>query len=371
MPSPVAAVASFTTNKGAMKVRAFFKPSKPKGQFHPTERRRYLMAQRQVWALGWVLVFAICSVALGRTEPVGVVTKVQGQVHVRRAKAKAWQAAHLNMPLYPGDWVRTGKNGRLVIWLQVGHPQTIEANKTVKATAERTPRDSLWREVWGAFTKRMHANLTEESLAAVAAARSAFVEALPERLPLILIPRNTKVANRKITFRWQEVLGAQGYRVTVGFFDEPSRVWEATVARPPLIYPDDAPPLQPGKVYVWRVEALGEGKGADSAWFMLVPSAETRDIQFALRNMEARSSDAATYALMAVGFLDSRGCYADALQLLQSAVKAAPDRKDLRLSLAYLYDAIGLKELAQREREQARDFIQQLRNLGWQPAAGN
>lgn len=329
------------------------------------------MSQKRLGMIGWALVFAICSVTLGRTEPVGVITKVQGQVHVRRATAKAWRVAHLNMPLYPGDWVKTGKNGRLVIWLQVGHPQTIEANKTVKVTSERTPRNSLWREVWIAFTKRMHANLAEESLAAVAAARSVLTGDWPERLPLILTPRNTRVANRKIAFRWQEVPGAQGYRVTVGFFDEPSRVWETTVAHPPLIYPNDAPPLQPGKVYVWRVETIGEGKGTDSAWFMPVPSAEARDIQFALKNLEARSPDVATYALIAAGFLDSHGCYADALQLLQSAIRAAPDREDLRLSLAHFYDVVGLKELAQREREQARGAIQRLRNLGWQPAAGH
>lgn len=303
-------------------------------------------------------------------EPVGVVTKFEGQVQVKRASSKGWTKVHLNMPLYPGDVVRTGDSGRVVIWLQVGRPRVIGAKKTETILSVGAQRDSLWREVWQAFTKRMRANLAEESLAAVAAARPILADLSQEKLPTILTPRNTKVLDGRVEFRWREVQGAQGYRVTIGLFEGQNRVYETTATRPPLRYPDDAPALKPGKSYIWQVEAIGVSKSTDSAWFVIVPPPEARDIRFALQRLKEKSSDAITYALMAASFLESRGCYADAFQVLQPALKEAPERADLRLSLAHIYDAIGLDELGRLERVHVRGLIQSLRQLGWQTAAG-
>ena len=319
--------------------------------------------------VGFVIAQVLMVAVAAKAEnPVGVITEVKGQVQIKRAGKSSWQPARVNMPVYAGDVLRTGSNGRVVVWTPTGRAQSLGPKKTVSINPVKSPRDSLWREVWGSFVSRMKTNFSEENLATVAAARTPV--SLPAKNRLVLLsPRNTKVLEERPTFVWTEVENAKGYRVTVGFFDDEKRVWETVVNRNSLRYPDDAPELKPGKIYIWQVEAIGVPNASESAWFAVLHPAEARDIKFALQQLKNKAPDFMAYSLAAASFLESHGCYSEAISILKAALKQYPHQPEPRFSLASLYETIGLPEHAQQMRAEARSGISSVRSLGWQVAA--
>lgn len=301
-------------------------------------------------------------------NPVGIITEVKGHVQIKRAGERAWKTAKVNMPVYIGDVLRTGSDGRAVVWTPTGQVQTIGPRKTVRMAPVKNPRKSLWREVWTSFVSWMKANFSEESLAQVAAARTPISSPVKNHL-ILLSPRNTKVLEERPVFTWAEVEGAQGYRVTIGFFDGSKRIWETVVNKNSLRYPIDAPELKPDKVYVWEVEAIGVPNASESAWFVVLHPAEARDIKFTLRQLRDKAPDFLAYSLVAASFLESRGCYLDAISLLEDALKKSPRQPEPKFLLATLYETVGLSKRAQQMRAEAREGLTTARSLGWQVAA--
>jgi len=321
------------------------------------------------WIFGLIVAQVFAVAAMVRAEsPVGVITEVKGKVQIKRAGKGSWLPAKVNMPVYAGDVLRTGSNAKVVVWTPNGRAQTLGPNKTVSINPVKGARDSLWREIWTSFVGRMKRSFSEESLATVAAARVPTSTVDENRLTL-LSPRNTKVLDGRPTFVWSEVENAKGYRVTVGFFDGEKRVWEKVVNGTSLRYPEDAPELKPGKVYIWQVEAIGVPEASESAWFVVLHPAEARDIKFALNQLRSRTPDFLAYSLMAASFLESRGCYSEAISILKAAIKRAPDQPEPQFLLASLYESVGLNMFADRVRAEARQWLARARSLGWQVAA--
>lgn len=308
------------------------------------------------------------AVAAWAENPVGVITEVKGTAHIKRAGRGYWQILKVNMPVYAGDVLRTSANAKVIVWTPNGRAQTLGPNKTVSIVPVKSPRDSLWREVWTSFVGRMKSSFSEESLAAVAAARLPDSNLDKNRLTL-LSPRNSKVLDKQPNFVWSEVENAKGYRVTVGFFDEGKRVWETIVNGTSLNYPKDAPELKPGKVYIWQVEAIGVPEASESAWFAVLNPAEARDIRFTLQQLRKRAPDFVAYSLMAASLLESRGCYSEAISILKAAIKHAPKQPEPQFLLANLYETVGLNSFALQMRAEARQWLAVARSLGWQVAA--
>ncbi len=317
--------------------------------------------------LSVLLIAPFLTAALWAKHPIGVVTEVKGQVEVRRAGKGAWQPVRVNMPLYAGDILRTGANAKVVVWLPIGRAETLGPRKMVAIKPPKSNRDSLWRDVWSSFVNQMRTNLSEESLATVAAAR----QPSPEEWKsfLLLTPRNTRVLDPQVTFVWREVEGAQGYRLTVGIFDEGNRVWETIVKGTSFRYPSSAPALKPGKVYVWQVEAIGMPHAKESAWFAVAHPGEAKDIRFTLQQLHRIAPDPLASNLMAASLLESKGYYWDAISLLRKAIQQFPNQPEPLLFLAHLYDAIGLSPYAAEMRVKAKRGIASIRSLGWQLAA--
>ncbi len=320
------------------------------------------------WALASLLAVQVLVVAVGWAKtPAGVVTEVQGQAQIRRAGQSSWLPVRVNMSVYPGDTVRTGKKGKVVLWRPIGRAEVIGPNKTVMVSpAQNNVRDSVWRDLWQSVVSRMRKNFSEESLATVAAAR--MLPPQPNTLTL-LSPRNSRVLELRPTFFWREVDGAQGYRVIIGFFDQERRVWETTVTKPPFRYPVEAPELKPGKTYIWQVEAIGVPNASDSAWFVVAHPGEANDVRFTLQQLRKATPDTLAYSLMAASLLEAKGFYWEAIHLLQAVTKQHPRQPEPFIVLANLYDTVGLERFAAEMRVRAQSGLKSVRSLGWQVAA--
>ncbi|MGQ9463537.1 MAG: hypothetical protein ACUVTP_10525 [Candidatus Fervidibacter sp.] len=321
------------------------------------------------WISGLVSVqVLLVMVVAWAGSPVAVITEVKGHVYIKRAGKSSWQGAKVNMPLYVGDTLKTGSNSKVVVWTPTGRAQTLGPNKVVTLNPVKNSRDSLWSEVWGSFVRRMKANFSEENFATVAAARTQF-HSFDKNQLVLLSPRNTKILESRPTFVWTKVENAKGYRVTVGFFDEGKRVWETTVNQTSLRYPDDAPEFKPEKVYIWQVEAIGVPGAVESAWFVVLHPAEVRDVKFSLQQLRSKAPDFLAYSLIAASFLESLGCYVEAISILSIAIKQSPQQPEPRFLLASLYETVGLPNLAEQMRAEAKGWIASARSLGWQVAA--
>lgn len=323
---------------------------------------------KRLFALLVIVQVLVAAAVAWAEDPVGVITQVKGQVEIKRSGRGSWQPARVNMPVYAGDVLRTGSNGKVVVWTPTGRAHTLGSKKTVTINPVKGGRDSLWREVWGSFISKMKANFSEESLTTVAAARAPSSLLAKNRVTL-LSPRNTKVLDERPTFVWSEVENAKGYRVTVGFFDGSKRVWEMVVNQTSLRYPEDAPELKPGKVYIWQVEPIGVSAASESAWFVVLHPAEARDIRFTLQQLRSRAPDFLAYSVMAASLLESRGCYSEAISILQTAIKQAPHQPEPRILLSNLYETVGLLNFADHARAEAKHWLSVARSLGWQVAA--
>lgn len=280
---------------------------------------------------------ALLGVASG-TEPAGVLVEAQGQVQIRRARTARWFAARVNMPLYSGDTVRVGHDSHAAIWFPDGTLRRLKAGARWTVQKQNKQRPCMWQELWVSLRHRFRPT-PEKSLTAVAAART-WLKTNKAGL-IALAPRNSRVLDSRPQFDWQPVPGAQGYRITIGFFDAAPATWETIVKSPPFRYPSDAPTLTPGKVYLWKVEAIG-ATGGDSAWFTVVPPAEARDICFTLQRLRQQGINPSAYAVMAASFLRSRQCYSDGIHLIWQILGRSPQDPAVQTALAELYDLVGL-----------------------------
>jgi len=292
------------------------------------------------WSVAVIGLVVLLGVSWGTPkEPVGVLVEIQGSVQVRRHHSRQWFPAQINLPLYPGDSLRVGHDGLAVLWLSDGTMRCLKAGSRWTVPHPTASHPSMWQELWASLRRRWRL-IPTQVFTTVAAARNF---KLTFKGVTILFPRNSRILNERPLLDWHPVPGAQGYRITIGLFDRNPATWETVVERPPLRYPDDAPPLMPGKVYVWRVEAIG-AIGSDSAWFTVVPSAEARDIRFTLQRLKERVSRPDAYAAIGANFLESRKCYSDAIRLIWQTVGRSPQNPAVQIALAQLYHLVGLSD---------------------------
>lgn len=103
---------------------------------------------------------ALCQVCLAKKDLLGYITDRSGEIQVRSSKGVSWKNAELNMPVYFGDNVRTGKTGKGTITytdksiLKI-HPNSHIALNTFVSPFER--RNSVllfFGRLWNKLSKR-------------------------------------------------------------------------------------------------------------------------------------------------------------------------------------------------------------------------
>jgi hypothetical protein len=280
-------------------------------------------------------------------DPVAVLTEIRpgrGEVRMRAAGAADWVVPRPLQGLRPGDQVRASGDGRATVVSAGGRTQTVTAATsplTVEAPSGPAASDRARDVVAGVtqFLLGQQKAPTYQSLSVRAGGTP------PVR---ILVPRDTRVMAESVTFEWTGPVRPE-YRLAVeGPGGTP--VWERDgLPRRPLAYPGTAPPLSPGARYAWTVELPGHQ--AQRAEFEVLPAADAARVRAALADLPA--GEGSSGAVLRAGLLFREGLFADARGELARAVAADPDEPTLRLLLGYVYDRLGLKELAAREFDEA------------------
>jgi hypothetical protein len=293
---------------------------------------------------------ALWTGAASAADPVAVLTEIRpgkGEVRVKRPEDPDWSAPRALQSLRPGDQVRVTADGRATVAFTGGGSQSVTAATsplTVQAPRGETGGDRARGLVAGVtqFLLGQPKPPAYQSLSVRAGAPP----------PRALGPRDTRVLPGPVTFEWSgpprsdyrvQLLGPQG------------PVWEqAALPRRPLPYPAAAPPLVPGARYGWTLEAPGQAtQRADFEVLSEADAARVRALLADLTPAALGGEEGSPLILMRAGLYFREGLYADARRELMTAIAKDPDEPTLRQLLGYVYDRMGLTDLAAQEFDEA------------------
>jgi hypothetical protein len=286
-------------------------------------------------------------------DAVAVLTEIRpgkGEIRVKRAEDADWTAPRALQALRPGDQVRVTGDGRATLAFTGGAAQSVTAANspfTVQAVRGETGADRAKGLVAGVTTF-----LLGQPKPPTYQALSVRAGAPP---PRILAPRDTRLLPGPFTFEWA---GPPRPDYAVHLVGSQGVVWEqGDVPRRPLPYPSAAPPLVPGSHYSWTLDIPGQA--SQRAEFDVVPEVDATRIRAALADLASTApggDGGSPLAIMRAGLFFQEGLYAEARRELTAAIAQDPDEPTLRQLLGYVYDHVGLIDLAAQEFEEA-DFL--------------
>ena len=297
-------------------------------------------------ALAIVLSLSAPPAALA-ADPVAVFTEIRpgkGEIRVKRAEDSDWTVPRALQALRAGDQVRVTADGRATVTFTGGGTQAVTAANspfTVAAPRGETGTDRA---------KGLVAGVTQFLLGQP---KPPTYQALSVRSgsppPRILTPRETRVMPGPVTFEWT---GPPRPDYSIRVLDPQGPVWEqAGVPRRPLPYPASAPALAPGGRYRWTLEAPGQP--AQESGFDVLAEGDAARIRAALADLASSGEAGSPSALVRAGLFFREGLYADARRELTTAIAQDPDEPTLRQLLGYVYDRVGLVDLAAQEFDEA------------------
>lgn len=293
------------------------------------------------WALAAVAILA-CGRA-GRTETVGLLSMIKGDVQIVRAGQAAATPAKIADLLGAGDRVVTGDTGEATF---LYCPESRAGKLLGGGEAEFTASALQVRKGKLADERKVpNCKLPAALLAGNSKQQSGMLRL--RGAPVILrTPSRTNVVSQQPEFRWDPVENATGYEVKL--LDREERIlWKKNTKTPTLPYPSDAGALEAGQKYWWRVTAFenADNVAEVGSYFQTLPAPD------ATRIKESESG-------------------------LLAMAKATPDDNGPLFLLAFLYEDNGMLDAAARVYTQLKsrmgetDWVQGRLNelmgkLGW------
>ena len=133
-------------------------------------------------------------------------------------------------------------------------------------------------------------------------------------------------------FAWQAAFGSKSYHFTLYDGDviadkNAKIVYEKDVAATEFSYPTDAPALEPGKLYSWRV-ATPSAKGKDEGQvvtFRVLAGAEAAELKQAIEQAKLTSASTTPDLLDLATVYENYGVWYDALKVANDLAAEKPD----------------------------------------------
>lgn len=263
-------------------------------------------------ALGLALT-AGTAMAARPSDPVALLVKFQGDVHVERTGVQDQLAGQVGLQLLAGDQVMVGEGSEAVVLYRTG--------KLVKTAAPVTIEDVPESASSSLFTN------TVRTLGQVATTdartqpnRQGMIRPIAGA-PVPVAPRNRiKVLSARPTFTWYSVPHASGYMIQLQREgpDSPRPVrydvGEDTTWTVPLT---DAP-LIPGATYTWTVGGQGIGRVAEPKKFTVASAADMAAVEATLNGLIEAGIDPAEDGLFltALAYRDA-GLYYEARRAIR------------------------------------------------------
>ncbi|MGP8250714.1 MAG: DUF928 domain-containing protein [Terracidiphilus sp.] len=154
---------------------------------------------------------------------------------------------------------------------------------------------------------------------------------------LLYAPHKARVYTLRPDFAWKgDPTATYKFHIqdTLGTFS-----WDREVTGPTLAYPDDAPALNPGGIYLWKVEPDSPllGPPPPAAIVVVLGGADRAQIDAGLGQIQGSGTDAES--ARAKYFFDQRLWY-DALMAYSDLIGKNPDQASLYQMRGTLYDQV-------------------------------
>jgi hypothetical protein len=280
--------------------------------------------------------------------PDAVLTRVEGEVHLQQFLTGQLVLASFGDYLWRGDVIVTKQDAQAEAMCSDGQSIRVSPDQSMTVTCGETP-DPICQGV----IVRIH----RERVEVLPAARPAALDY--GNLPVILSPRNTRIAEGRPAIRWLAVEGAEDYEVVV--LGPKGELWRAETQELELPYPAEQPALEAGVRYLIQVTArMGLAEPPRPSETVLVTVLSTADAeqvcQFEARVEALGLSVESARFFLAAYYVDQELHDAAIAQLLP-LVEVAPSPPVHRL-LGYAYLAVGLDGEAARSYQEARTLAQ-------------
>jgi len=146
-------------------------------------------------------------------------------------------------------------------------------------------------------------------------------------------PSSGAASSTRPLFEWRAP-DSGASKVTFSLLNDGGDVlYESDVAGTRFEYPADAPALQPGQAYSWKVTGGQMNRLPEAVAFTL----QTESERAALQGSLASASDPLAHAQVYL----KNGLWYDSVAALQSGIQKFPERKDLQEQLAKLYEQVA------------------------------
>ncbi len=307
------------------------------------------MKRKAVLVLILMAMVFVCREAYAGTAVITEIGAAGGSVEIKKVGQRDWLKAAPLQSLDQGDVLRVSGNGYAVVLSAAG-------GKALKITAANSPHEVKAQE--GQDGKAVKAQIVvnklmdfmtgkkKESLSMPLAVRSL------KRAPGLVSPNNSKILTSQPLFEW---IGTPrvpyGIKVMLG----DALVWQREkIYRGQISYPVDGKPLLPGKRYAWEIET--PGYPPVRAWFEIANDDERKNLEEEMRTLEGvgySSLPQSSTAMLKYDILVSRGFYAEARNVVRTAMASNPDLPLLHILLGHYYDYGGLRDLAAEEYDEA------------------
>lgn len=241
------------------------------------------------------------ALAARPSDPVALLVKFQGDVHVQRTGIQDPLAGQVGLQLMAGDQVVVGERSEAVVLYRTG--------KLVKTAAPVTIEDVAENASSSLFTN------TVRTLGQVATTdartqpnRQGMIRPI-SGAPVPIAPRNgikkegirvqVKVMDVRPTFTWFSVPHVESYMIQLQRQgpDSPAFVRYSVGSDTTWTLPRSEPPLVPGASYTWSVGGPGTGRPADAQSFTVASAEDIDRVQRTLNGLIDAGIDPASDGL--------------------------------------------------------------------------
>jgi hypothetical protein len=163
-------------------------------------------------------------------------------------------------------------------------------------------------------------------------------------IPYLISPRNTYILTGQPTLTWNMVQGATSYQVQVS---GPGVNWKTQVSQPQVVYSGNEA-LQSGKRY-WVTITAHNGvstKDKDNPGFTVLSDADTQRVKTQISQLQQQPLTDQSKVLALARLYTSNELNAEAIAVLEKAVKEGNQTTAVYQLLGNIYQQVGLNLLA-------------------------
>jgi hypothetical protein len=272
-----------------------------------------------------LFVVSVATPGLTQQEGLNFISEMRGTVEIKRNGRENYQRAYGGEFLNPSDRLRLG--------------QGASAKVVCNNLSVWNPQSKGEFLVSQGCTSATRAVLTRPNND-----RSPTRNANDPTIPYLISPRNTAILTRQPTLTWNPVAGATSYQVQVS---GPGVNWKTEVRQPQLVYLGSEA-LQGGKRY-WVTITADHGvstKNNDNAGFTVLSDADTQRVKTQIAQLQQQPLSDKSKVLALAHLYRSNNLNAEAIAVLEKAVKEGNPTTAVYQLLGSIYQQVGLNLLA-------------------------